>query len=174
MWTLTKSPARRLSNRGFTLVEVAMATAIIGLGVTALLVSVASGTRANDSGQKLTQATFLAGEIREWTCKLPFKDPNSSNAGNPPGLDPSDNGTPNDLDDLLGAVYSPPRDGSGAPIADMVGWTQQITLTWRNPTNLSLVVTPGNSDIVNVDVKILFHSKEVTSASWLVSRRYSS
>ncbi|HOF19019.1 MAG TPA: prepilin-type N-terminal cleavage/methylation domain-containing protein, partial [Phycisphaerae bacterium] len=59
------------TGEGFTLIEVAIATAIIAIGVVALVVSVGSGTRANQGGTELTQAVFLAQEIREWTLRLP-------------------------------------------------------------------------------------------------------
>ena len=51
------------TRKGFSLVEVAVATAIVGMGIAAILVSVESGTRVNDAGKKLTQAIFLAQEV---------------------------------------------------------------------------------------------------------------
>jgi type II secretory pathway pseudopilin PulG len=157
---------------GFTLIEAAIATVIIGIGITALLASVAAGTRVNDSGQKLTQAVFLAQEIREWTLKLPFTDPDAADASNPPGPDGTNPQTfIDDLDDLMNVTYSPPRDGQGSPIADMVGWSQKITLTWRNPNNLATTVAAGASDIINVTVDISYKGTPTYTASWLVTPR---
>ena len=90
---------KRRNNRGFSLIEVAIATAVIGVGMAAVLVGLGAGTKANDAGQKLTQATFLAGEVREWTCRVPFTS-------------------------VVSATYSPPHDATGAALTDMPGWTR--------------------------------------------------
>ncbi len=164
----------RLSARGrqgFTLTEAAVASAIIGLGVAALLVSVASGTRANDAGKKLTQATFLAQEIREWTLKLPFSDLDPADANNPPGPDGADPcDFVDDLDDLIDMTYAPPRDGRGLAIYDMSGWSQQIDLSWRHPSDLSTIVDPGNSDLIYVQVTVSWLNAETLKTGWLVTR----
>jgi prepilin-type N-terminal cleavage/methylation domain-containing protein len=157
---------------GFSLIEVAVATVIVGVGVTALMVALAAGTRTNRAGQELTQAVFLAQEIREWTLKLPFSDPDPGDANNPPGPD----GTSpqifvDDLDDLLNVTYDPPRDGKGTAIAGMAGWSQTIRLTWRNPSDLTSVVTNGASDVIHVKVDIARRGCPLLSTGWLVTRR---
>ncbi|MFB3891858.1 MAG: prepilin-type N-terminal cleavage/methylation domain-containing protein [Phycisphaerae bacterium] len=158
---------------GFTLVEVAVATAIIGLGVAALLATIAAGTRSNAAGQKLTQATFLAQEIREWTLRLPFSDPDPGDAGNPPGPDGSDPHVfVDDLDDLMDVTFSPPRDGRGSAISGMDNWSQTITMTWRDPSSLSTIVSPGASNAIYVQVVVSYHSQPVLTTGWLVTRRF--
>lgn len=132
--------------RGFSLVEVAVATAIIGMAVVALMTTIASGTRANGAGQELTQAAFLAQEVREWTYNQPF-------AG------------------LATATYSPPIDGRGNAITTLPGWTQKIVVTSRSPSNLATVVTPGTSDMINVQVTVSYQGKDLLTTSWLVAKR---
>ncbi len=149
-----------------------MATAIVGIGVAALLGCIASGTQANDGGQKLTTAAFLAQEIREWTLRLPFKDPDPGQ-GATPGPDGSDPQTfVDDIDDLYPTItYSPPHDGRGNNIPNMPGWSQKITLTYRSPANLSTVVTAGTSDMIYVNVEVLCNSQSILTTGWLVSKR---
>jgi len=162
----------RAGRDGFTLIEVAVATAIIGLALAALLGAVASGTRTNDAGKKLTQAVFLAQEIREWTIGLPFSDPDPGDADNPPGPDGSNPQTfVDDLDDLMAVTFSPPRDGGGAPITDMTQWSETITLTWRDASNLSSTVSAGSSDVIHVQVDISYQDLPVLTTGWLVGRR---
>lgn len=173
----TRRFARRIPARGFTLIEVLVSIIIIGMGIVALLASAASSTKVNDSGRKLTSASFLAQEIREWTIKLPFSDPDTGDQDNPPGPDGSDpQYFVDDLDDLSGTnnegvTYSPPRDGQGAPIADMTNWSQQIELTWRDPDSLNTVVGVGASDVIYVQVTILHKGMEVLKTGWIVARR---
>jgi hypothetical protein len=120
----------------------------------------------------LTTAAILAQEIREWTLRLPLSDPDPGDAGKPPGPDGTDPQTfVDDLDDLMDVTYSPPRDGLGQPINDMIGWAQHITLSWRDPRDLDSTVAIGSSDIIHVQVIITNNGQEVHRAGWLVSRR---
>jgi hypothetical protein len=136
-------------DRGFSLVVVALATAIIGVGVTALLVSVGAGTQANDGAQKLTQASFLAGEVREWASNHSY--------------------------DMLTALtspvtHSPPHDGNGNAITDMTGWSQKITITGRDPNNIT-VASASATDVTNVEVRISYKGAEYLVNNFLITRR---
>jgi hypothetical protein len=53
----------------------------------------------------------------------------------------------------------------------MVGWSQTLTLTWRNPDNLTSVVAAGSSDVVHVKVDVSYRGQPVLSSGWLVARR---
>jgi Tfp pilus assembly protein PilV len=168
----SKRPAGR---GGFSLVESALAIVIIGIGIVALVASLDAGSRINGAGRNLTRAVFLAQEIREWTLQLPFRDPDPGDANNPPGPDGS---SPqvfvDDLDDLYdpaGLVFSPPRDGQGQVLSDLTGWSQQLTLTWRDPSHLTQTVTPGGSSVIHVTVSVRLQGKEVFTTNWLVAKR---
>jgi len=174
MQTKYRPCARRLtgSRQGFTLVEALVAVMIVGLGAAAIMVSAASNTRANDTAGKLTEAVFLAQELREWTLSLPFTDPDPGDEGNPPGPDGSDpQDYVDDLDDLMDVTYSPPRDGTGTAIAEMSEWSQSINITWRDPDDLTSTVADGSSSIVYVEVTIAFQGSEVMKTGWLVAER---
>ena len=155
---------------GFTLIEVLMASAIVGIGMAALLTAAHSHTQANGRGRDVTQATFLAEGIREWTLTLPFRDPDTPD--NSPG---SDGSSPqvwvDDLDDLMDVTYSPPRDALGVEMSDLDNWSQTITMTWRDPANLETEVTAGSSNIVHVEVTIVHNSESVLTTSWLIVER---
>jgi prepilin-type N-terminal cleavage/methylation domain-containing protein len=161
--------------QGFSLIEVAVATVIVGIGVTALMASIAAGTRTNRAGQNLTQAVFLAQDIREWTFKLPFKDPDPADANNPPGPDGTSAQTfVDDLDDLLVVTYTPPVNTASPPaqrLTDLQGWSEKITLSWRNPNNINATVANGASDVIHVQLDILRQGKNVLSTGWLVARK---
>ena len=163
---------RGRTRRAFSLIEVAVAIAIISLGLVALLTAIQAGTDSNDMGRNLTRAAFLAQEIRVWTLKLPFSDPDPGDQGNPPGPDGSDPQVfVDDLDDLMGVTYDPPRDGAGSPIANMVGWSQTITITWRDPDSLTTIVPAGSTDAVVVQLDIACRGQTILTTSWIVVRR---
>ncbi len=67
--------AARRVRRGFTLIETALTTVIIGVGVLALVEAQQSFLRVTDWSSHAATATYLANEIRELTRKLPRHDP---------------------------------------------------------------------------------------------------
>jgi len=160
--------AQEITRRGLSLVEVAIATVILGVTFAALMVATASSTTVNDAAAKLNQAVFLTEAIREWTMTLPFVDPEDPN--NLPGVDAGDVGI-DDLDDLTNANFSPPRDGTGSPISDLPAWSQTVTLTWRDPADLGSTVPDGTSDAVYVQTAIACRNENVLTTGWLVMRR---
>lgn len=164
----------RVRRQGFTLIEVAVATVIVGLGVVAVLMTSGSTSRVNASGRDLMRGLVLVQEMREWTMSLPFSDPDPGDIGNPPGHDGSDPQVfVDDLDDLMNVTYSPPRDAMGTTIYDMEDWSQTITLTWLNPADLSQTVSDGASDVINVKVDIRYNGQPVVESNWLATRRSS-
>jgi len=167
-----KVKTARPGRGGFTLIEVAVATILVGLALTAMMVSAASNTRVNDAGTKLTQAELLAQETREWTLSLPFRDQDVGDRDNPPGPDGSDPQVwVDDLDDLMNVTYCPPRDGLGFAISVLPTWSQTITMTWRDPNELSSTVADGTSDVIYVNVDVKHHNKLVVSSGWLVTKK---
>ena len=140
--------------------------------MTALLVAVGTGTKTNDAGKKLTQAVFIAQEIREWTLRLPFSDTDPGDADNPPGPDGSEPQVfVDDLDDLMDVTYSPPRDGRGIAIAGMTDWSETITLTWRARNDISSILEPGASDLIHVQLDVRHKGTGILTTGWLVTRR---
>jgi prepilin-type N-terminal cleavage/methylation domain-containing protein len=167
----------RHARPGFTLIESAVAVVIVGVGIVAMLGAMASGSRVNAQARETTQAIFLAQEIREWTLRLPYRDPNDPNQHSYPytstheaGEDP--NVFVNDLKDLNGVTYSPPRDGEGQAITGLAGWKQAITMQWRDPAWLTNAAPggPGSSPTLCVTVVISHNNQPVYTASWIVTQ----
>ena len=167
-----RTSSRSGHGMGFTLVEVMVAIMLISTGIVALLGAASAGTTSTDAGKKISQAVFLAREIREWTLRLPFSDPDPGSEDNPPGPDGSSPQTfVDDLDDLMDVTYSPPRDGQFGAIADMTAWSETITLTWRDPLSLDTIVDDGTSDVIHVHLSVAHAGKQVLETGWIVVRR---
>lgn len=83
----TRRRGRRASRRGFTLMETALTTVIIGVGVLAMIEAQQAFMRTNNWSTQAATATYLANEIREMTRKLPRHDPVTGLylTGAPPG-----------------------------------------------------------------------------------------
>jgi len=166
---LPRYPCRRSPARSaFTLIEALVATVLVGLGISALMITTQSGTQVCAHTRDLTEAIYLASEVRERTLKLPFKDPITPD--NPPGPDEGEDPQVevDDLDDLMNVTYSPPKDAMGRTIEGMADWSQTIMLTWRDKDNLASTVDPGDSEMVYVQVGIYHKGKKVLSTGWLI------
>jgi prepilin-type N-terminal cleavage/methylation domain-containing protein len=64
-----------MSRPGFTLIETALATVIIGVGVLALVESQQAFIKSNGWSTHAATANYLANEVRELTRRLPRHDP---------------------------------------------------------------------------------------------------
>ena len=154
---------------GFTLVEVLLTVVILGVAFVAFLSAMQTGIRTGAESSDLTQAMLYAREMREWTRSLPFTDPDAADAGNPVGPDNVTNGVPyvDDVDDLLGATFSPPRDSFGYAISDATGWSESVTLTWRSELDPTVDVSDGASNIIHIEVKLVKGGETVLTTGWL-------
>ncbi|MFP3936888.1 MAG: prepilin-type N-terminal cleavage/methylation domain-containing protein [Phycisphaerae bacterium] len=133
---------------GFTLIEVAIATAMIGVAIVALLTALAAGTRTNSAGQDLSQAVFLSQAVREWTLSMPYDD----------------------LESMDGVTYDTPRNSMGQELTDMIGWSQVVSVSYHEPEDLTTESDSGPTDIARVEVTIRHHDKDVLTTGWLVTR----
>ena len=95
-----------------------MTTAIIGIGVVALLELLAAGTRSNVNASQLVTGTNLAKQVRERTLQKTFDQVRAMN----------------------GVKESPPKDAAESEIDQLTGWTQTIKVNPVDPARLSLDV----------------------------------
>src|SRR5688572_5057656 len=97
---------RRPRRQGFTLIEAAIVTVIIGVGIVAMLQLLATGTVSNVEGTKMTTGMNFANSVHELTLSLAFADPTTpTNWGHETG---ETTATYDDIDDLDGKTFSPP------------------------------------------------------------------
>jgi type II secretory pathway pseudopilin PulG len=167
--------------RGFTLIEAATTTVIIGVGCLAMLQLLAAGTRANGESGELTTAMNLAGNIRE--CLTHHNGPMQTVAFS--DVDDTDNWGPeagettvnsyDDLDDFDGMTFSPPIDARRASMGTPYnGWSQSIVVESINPDDLKSVIPhlthpPGLRPVSRITVTVKRYDKTVYTQSWFAS-----
>lgn len=168
-----RNGATKTLRGGFTLIETAVATVVVGMGVVALVHALAAGTRVNAAAQRMTRAAFLTQAVREWTVGLPFRDQDDADINNPVGPDSSTSPEyfADDLDDLMNYTFSPPRDGQGVAISSMANWSQTVLMEWRDPHSLSTQVPDGGSDTICITVVVGYQGEEVLRSSWFRFKR---
>lgn len=163
----------RRNNGGFTLAEIVVTTVLAGIFFVAAMAALQAGTQSNIAASDIAVANTLINEIKEWTVDLPFTDPDPHDFGKPPGADSYSQGVPyvDDIDDLLNATFTPPRDSQGDPIADLPRWSQHIGITWRDPADINTLVWNGSSTVVYVEVTARKDGVDVLSRGWIVTHK---
>lgn len=155
---------------GFSLIEVLIATVLVGIAIVSLVAANSAFTMANGAGTDLSTAEFLFEQIRELTTQLPVSDPGSTswvNFGVETGETPTDY---DDLDDFDGANFSPPISAQRDTLNIFDAFSQRITVENVNASDFEQVESDRSTNFVRVTVKIFLNSREISSASWLRTR----
>jgi hypothetical protein len=148
-----------------TLVEVLMATVLIGVALSAMVGANGYVTQVNRSGNDLSIAESLLEHIKERTETLPVVDPVTSNAQ----FGPEEGSWTefDDPDDFDGANFCPPIDARGNIMNQWSTFSQEIVVQNVQANDLTTPVVDLGSNFYRVTVTILHQQKEVTSATWI-------
>ena len=130
--------------RGFTLIEAALVTVIIGVGVVGMLELLAVGTETNSDGTELTTAMNLANNVREIALGMDFYDPQDTADGSAerPKTWNTKEATVKDYDNVLDlddCVFNPPLNGMRDPMDGYKSWTQIVKVESVFDENLASV-----------------------------------
>lgn len=140
-----RAPAiQRRARRGFTLIDVAMATAIIGTAVVALSSLLAAGTATSVDSAQQTQANSLIRGIREMCFTKRYSE----------------------LRSLHNRSYSPPVDSRGLEISVLSQWKQTITVQPVDPHRLTTDVIDSDADALRITVTAYSNDQEIEQESW--------
>ena len=171
-------------SRGFTLIEAALTTVIVGTGVLAIVAAQQAYHRKNDWAQRTGTAVLLANELRELTLTLPQHDPID-----PTHMGPESNETSvsqyDDLDDFAGTVtsgvgsgttFSPPINALKQTVPNLNGWSQTISVANVLDDNISTTFTQplGTTRLMRVSVDIYYQAPGaatpmlMTNLTWVV------
>lgn len=183
---------KRSSSRiGFTLIETALATIIVGVGVLAIVSAQQAFHKKNNWSTHASTATFLGNEIREMTMLLPRHDPvtGAENWGaedNELFVEDFD-----DLDDFdgdgSGLIFSAdlgngPINALRQIIPNMDGWSQTVTVSNIDYFDINFYEPdfPTGGDppttMVKVEVVVSYQApgvvnpSEMTRVSWISAR----
>jgi len=176
-------PAARLArsrHRGFTLIEAALTTVIVGLAILSMMELFESCTRQNKNGAQMTTAMLLANHIQEAMAGLPFNDPFSSSSHFGPETGETLT-TFNDVDDFDGSTFNPPIDAMRQSIPAQAQYTQVVSVVpvlvnqlSSNTNEAAPTIAKGTyTGAVRARVRILYRQKptdivqEVYRVSWI-------
>jgi hypothetical protein len=175
----------RTRRTGFTLIETALATIIVGIGVLAMVSAQSAFHQKNAWSTHASIATHLGNEIREMTWNLPRYDPVTGDAyWGPEGDNEASFEDYDDLDDFDGLggglVFSPPINAQRRVIANMDGWSQTVRVFNVDPYNIVFnsdtligVEVDGTTDTIAMEVTIHYQAPsavepmEMTRITWI-------
>lgn len=168
---------------GFTLLETALATIIVGVGVLAIVSAQQAFHQKNSWSTHVSTATNLGNEIREMTWNLPRRDPVTGDAfWGPEGDNELWVGDFDDLDDFDGdggglifsaALDNGPINARREIIPNMDGWSQTVRVFNVNPFDITEEWADGTSDVMAVEVVVEYQGprddepQEITRVSWI-------
>lgn len=175
----------RSGRRGFTLVETALATVIIGTGVLAMISAQQVLLEKNNWSTMANTATLLGNEIREMTLNLPRHDPVTGTAFWGPEEDEFTVEDFDDIDDFDGSggglVFSAqlgngPVNSTRSVISDMDGWEQIVYVTSVDAFDILTPLEDATTDMIRVEVIIRYQGpgddepSEMTRLSWITPK----
>jgi prepilin-type N-terminal cleavage/methylation domain-containing protein len=169
----------RTSIRGFSLIEVLIATVLVGMAIAALVAANGSFSMANVAGADLSTAEFLVEQIRELTTMLPVADPDATTwtvLGLDAGESFSNLATLDDVDDLDGfnsTSVGAPINAQRTALTNLTAFSQQVSVRRVNPSNFDEPWADDHdptSNFVRITVDIRANGRPVSSASWIRAR----
>ncbi|XAM01199.1 hypothetical protein OT109_07380 [Phycisphaeraceae bacterium D3-23] len=181
-------PSRGRRAAGFTLIEAALTTVIVGTGVLAIISAQQAYHMKNNWATRTTTAMLLANEMRELTLGLPLHDPITGETSYGPEADEASVVAFDDLDDFAGVVtsgagagteFSPPINALRGEIDDLDGWTQRVTVESVLPDYIDAAFSQpmGSTDVMRVTVDVFYQPpakavrEPITRLTWIVTDR---
>lgn len=148
--------------RGFSLAEVAMASAVLAIGASAVLGVVGQvGARRQETVSRAT-GMLLASELLARIVSLPLADPQTGvvSAGTDAGE--SSIAQFDDVTDFAGSIEPVILDAGGAAVAGMNGYSRSVTIEWlTDATGTAVSVSPTTA--ARIVVVVQWRSKPVAT-----------
>ncbi len=175
----------RTARLGFTLIETALATIIVGVGVLAIVAAQQAFHKQNAWSTHAAIATYLGNEIREMTLNLPRHDPVTGSAIWGPEEGEATLGLVafDDLDDFDNAYFTslatPPDEPNGPVnarreiIPNMQGWAQLVQVDKVKPNDIRTLAASGEPYLIRMTVIVTYKGPyddepvEMTRVSWI-------
>jgi MSHA pilin protein MshD len=158
--------SRRLAlRRGFSLVELSVATVLTGVLMVAALQSAGQSLLARRKTADRSLGHLLAHGLLNEIRGLPYCEPGATepaigrDTGEAAGL----RATFDDVDDYHGLSESPPQTRSGASLAGVAGWSRTVTVAWVDSANFAS--SASSSGAKRITVTASFNGSPMATAT---------
>ena len=137
------------TRRGFTLIEAAVVTVIVGVGIMAVMELLAAGSMASAKSNELVTAVNLANNIAERMQGATYSTLMAT----------FDNQT-----------YDPPIDSGGNTLSGFNGWVQTIDVHYVDPNRLTLEVPDSQVEVTaRVTVTVKHNGAAIYTTRWMAA-----
>ena len=162
---------RRTRHAGFTLIETALATVVIGTGFVSALALFGACTQQTALAERRTAAMLLALNVQEAMATAAFADAaDATHFGPEPG---ELLGGYDDLDDFDGLAARPPIDAVRRPVEELGRFEQVVAVTAADPDRPA--AASAGEPCRRVSVTVRYHADagpiDVYELTWLRMRR---
>jgi prepilin-type N-terminal cleavage/methylation domain-containing protein len=157
-----------MKNSGFSLVEVLIAVALVGLAIVSLVAANSVFTQNNATALKLSTSEFLMEQVKELTMLLPVVDPQTKTYFGSKGGETLL--IYDDIGDFDDATFSPPINADRQTLSTLAAFTQKVTVQKVSPSNFELVIADDEVPLhpfVRITVDIYCHGQKQASSSWI-------
>ena len=178
----SQGPARFRRQGGFTLIEAALTTVIVGTGVLAIVAAQQAYHMKNQWAKRAGTGMLLANELRELMASMPLRDPITKDST----IGPEENDPINydDIDDFTNVTIgdgssgdsAQPLTGMGQRADSLSRWSQQVMVEEVTYEDVSgSAVAAGTGDVARVTVIVYYDGpnmaepEAVTQLSWTVA-----
>lgn len=165
-----KTDSSHKNGEGFSLVELMVATVLVGIGISASLFALTTSHKTIHEGMGVVTSGTLADYVKQYSDTLAFEDPVEE--GRLFGPEEGENGIADfdDIDDLDGLELSPPIGADGSPLDSFSGWSMNISVVGLDPATYEELIDPSGSSIRRVDIEIKDGIRLVRRYQWIVTR----
>jgi len=154
---LSEDRGRQATRRALTLLEVVVATLIVGIMIVVALNALGAVTRSSQSFGNRAIALGLAEDLMAEILQAAYNDPDDEPLF---GREGSESASPraqfDDVDDYLNWNRQPPQSRDGTPLADRNDWRRRVTVervAANNPTQVGSSSTETGVKRIHVFVE---------------------
>jgi prepilin-type N-terminal cleavage/methylation domain-containing protein len=146
---------QRVARRGFSMIEVMVATLIVGIMMVAAMNTFGAFIRGEHRLALQSRGWLLAQDLASEILACLYEESDGTPSfGRETGESSNLRAAYDDVDDYDGWQCSPPKNRDGSTIADHTGWTRTATVDWVALANPELVVAAEQGlKLIVVEVK---------------------
>lgn len=160
---------RRSNSQGNTLIEVVVATVLVGVVLVAALETLGAAARTHRQSATTAEAWTLAERYAAEIMAKPYEDPEGGNGFGPDEGSRSDF---DDVDDYHNLYESPPQTASGIDLPGYDGWIVEVivSLCEASPSDSTISDTFADEGLKRIQVRVSDAAGWVTEFEMLRSR----
>jgi MSHA pilin protein MshD len=152
---------------GFSLVEVTVSTALVGLMLVAALEALRGGIVTSARASQRARANLLASDLLGEILGRNYVEPVTSPVFGPEADEATQNRTAfDDVDDYHGWTESPPQHRTGVEMSYLTNWRRGVVVEYVSPGNPNVVVG-SDQGAKRITVTVEFRGSPIATATGL-------